>query len=118
MREHNLSTFATRFGSDFYGTIEEKSRQYSYVEVFSIEARSKMARREDWMRNVQVIFSQVLTPEERIRSLTLFSWVGILLLVVPQAKEGKHRDSHRVTISACLDDPGGSSRARRHFQEC
>ena len=45
---NNLRNLAPRFESDLDGTIEEKPRHsLDYVEVFSIEARSKMARRWD-----------------------------------------------------------------------
>jgi hypothetical protein len=46
LRENNLSTFATRFGSDLDGTIEEKPRHSrAMLRLFSIEVRSKMDRR-------------------------------------------------------------------------
>ena len=45
---NNLSNLAPGFGPDLDGTIEEKPRHsLDYVKVFSIEARSKMARRWD-----------------------------------------------------------------------
>ena len=45
---NNLRNLVPRFGPDLDGTIEEKPRHsLDYVEVFSIEARSKMARRWD-----------------------------------------------------------------------
>ncbi len=45
---NNLRNLAPRFGPDLDGTIEKKPRHsLDYVEVFSIEARSKMARRWD-----------------------------------------------------------------------
>ena len=46
LSRNNLRNLAPRFGPDLDGTIEEKPRHsLDYVEVFSIEARSKMARR-------------------------------------------------------------------------
>ena len=46
LRENNLNNFATRFGSDLDGTIEENPmHSLPMVRLFSIEARSKMARR-------------------------------------------------------------------------
>ena len=60
MRENNLSTFATRFGSDLDGTIAEKPKHSrAMVRVFRLRRVQRWL--EDWMRNVQVIFSQVLT---------------------------------------------------------
>ena len=45
---NNLRNLAPRFGPDLDGTIEGKPRHsLDYVEAFSIEARSKMARRWD-----------------------------------------------------------------------
>jgi len=45
---NNLRNLAPRFGTDLDGTIEKKPRHsLDYVEVFSIEARSKMVRRWD-----------------------------------------------------------------------
>ena len=45
---NNLRNLAPGFGPDLDGTIEEKPRHsLDYVEIFSIEARSKMAQRWD-----------------------------------------------------------------------
>ena len=45
---HHLRTLAPRFGPDVDGTSEKKPRHsLDSVEVFSIEARSKLARRWD-----------------------------------------------------------------------
>ena len=46
LSENNLNTFATRFWADLDGTIEETPRHSrAMLRLFSIEARSKMARR-------------------------------------------------------------------------
>jgi len=48
LSRNNLRNLAPGFGSDLDGTIEKKPRhRLDYVEVVSIEARSKMARRWD-----------------------------------------------------------------------
>lgn len=58
LREHNLNKFATRFGSDLDGTIEEKPR-HSIAMLRFFRLRRVQRWPEDWIRNVQVMFSQV-----------------------------------------------------------
>jgi hypothetical protein len=65
LRENILSKFATRFESDLDGTIEEKPR-HSRAMVRFFRLRRVQRWLEDWMRNVQGIFSQVLRHRDVI----------------------------------------------------
>ncbi|MCZ6799168.1 MAG: hypothetical protein O7F12_01640, partial [Nitrospirae bacterium] len=66
--------FATRFGSDLDGTIEENPRHSTaMVRVFRLRPVQRWP--EDWMRDVQVIFSQVLTGE--LLGLGCFSFPNV-----------------------------------------
>jgi len=59
LRENNLINIAPRFGSDLDGTIEKHSRHSTaMVRVFRLRPVQRWP--EDWMRDVQVMFSQVL----------------------------------------------------------
>ncbi len=65
LRENNLNKFATRYGSDWDGTIEEKPR-HSRAMLRFFRLRRVQRWPEDWMRNVQVISSQVLSKNKAI----------------------------------------------------
>ncbi len=59
LRENNLDNMAPRFGSDLDGTIE-KYPKHSTAMLRDFRLRPVQRWPEDWMRDVQVIFAQVL----------------------------------------------------------
>ena len=63
LSENNLSAFATRFGLDLDGTIEEKPK-HSRAMVRFFRLRRLQRWPEDWLRNVQVIFTQTLSARQ------------------------------------------------------
>ena len=60
LRENNLDNIGPRFGSDLDGTIEENPRpSTAMLRVFRLRPVQRWPK--DGMRDVQVIFSQVLS---------------------------------------------------------
>ncbi len=57
-----MDNIAPRFGSDLDGTIEENPR-LSTAMLRGFRLRSIQRWPEDWMRDVQVLFSQVLSKK-------------------------------------------------------
>jgi len=63
LRKNNLDDIAPRFGSDLDGTIEKDPR-HSTAMLRGFRLRPVQRWHEDWMRDVQVIYSQVLTDKK------------------------------------------------------
>ena len=65
LRENNLDNLAPRFGSDLDGTIEKNPRHSTaMLRVFRLRPVQRWL--EDGMRDVQVIFSQVLKKRKKL----------------------------------------------------
>ena len=62
--ENNLSKFVTSFGSGLDRTIEEKPR-HSIAMMRFFRLRRVQKWPEDWLRKVQVFFTQVLSQYDR-----------------------------------------------------
>jgi hypothetical protein len=62
LRENNVNNFAPRFGLDLDGTIEKNPRpSTAMLRVFRLRPVQRWPK--DGMRDVQVIFSQVLSQK-------------------------------------------------------